>query len=758
MSEATETRSAGVDFRGLFRELRATLKASGPETQQSLQAVVALVASHFGSNVCSLYQFDEARENLFLRATKGLRPEAIGRTVLRLGEGLVGTIARIRQPLALEFAQEDERFIFHPETGEEIYQSFLGVPLIRAQTLLGVLVLQHREPRAYTPEEIEDCETVGQFLSEMLHQVTDEGVQREPAEPEGSLRLSALPLSAGLAVGKVKLHLKETVIRRWRTDDPAPEIVRLETALLQVEHALETLIARPETVADTEMTELLEADLMLARDKGWRERIVDAIEGGLTAEAAVQSEREELDARMKAISNDYIRARLQDLDDLSYRLLTTLSEEETPDVVSDLEPGTVLVCRSLGTSELLQAGHGRLAGLVVVDATPSSHLAIIASALNIPALGQAPEALTRLHDGDPIILDAINGQLIARPGPSVLANFETHIASRETARTETAASAGEPSVSRDGVAVTVMANAGLLLDLEEVDRSEAAGIGLYRTEMMFLIRSHLPSVEEQTQLYRRVFDRMGDRPVVFRTLDVGSDKKLAYLKEHEREANPALGWRAIRVSLDQPDLLCDQLRALLLAADGRTLRVMFPMISEAEEIAAARAMLDEVAAEHTARGGTPPERLEVGIMIEVPALLWDLDRVLAMVDFASVGTNDLFQFLYAADRTNPRTDNRFGVFKPANLRVLTAIARTAEKLGKPVSICGELAGSPLGMLMLLGCGFRTLSMSPAKIPDMKAAVRALDIRKVERHVRKLAKSAEGSVRKELAELARSFDL
>ena len=754
MTDTAEPRHATIDFRSLFRALRRILKAGERDTQQSLQAVVSLLAEHFESNVCSLYQFDSDHDELFLRATKGLRAEAVGRTALHVGEGLVGTIAETRQPLALEYAQADERFIFRPETGEEIYQSLLGVPLVRARSLLGVLVLQHREPRAYSPEEVEDCETVAQFLSEILQRVPDGSFTRERSTERGARRLSGVPLSPGLAVGAAKLYLKEITIRRWRAPDPAPEIMRLETALLQLEHALEALIRKPDAAADSEMTEFLEADLMLARDKGWRARIVAGIETGLSAEAAVQHEREALAGRMRAVSNDYIRARLQDLDDLSYRLLSTLTGEALHSLSEGLSTDTVVVCRSLGTAELLRAGPGSMAGLVVVDATPSSHLAIIASSLNVPALGQADAALTELKDGDPVILDAVNGQLIARPSPAVLANFEASIAAREVSETAETRTSATPSVSRDGVPVPVMANAGLLLDLEEVDRAGAMGIGLYRTEMMFLIRAHLPDVAEQTQLYRRIYDRMGDRPVVFRTLDVGSDKRLAYLKEHEREANPALGWRAIRVSLDQPDLLQDQLRALFAAADGRPLRVMFPMISEAEESLAARALLDTVREERAAAGGALPDPLEVGIMIEVPGLLWDLERVLGMVDFASLGTNDLFQFLYAADRNNPRTDSRFEVLKPANLRLLKGIADTAARLGKPVSVCGELAATPMGMVALLGCGFRAFSMSPARVPEIKSAIRALDVATVERRVRDLSQIEAGSVRDEIAALLR----
>ncbi len=754
--KGVEGHVASADFRGLFRDLRAILRAGGNDTQQSLQAIVELLAAHFRSDVCSLYQLDSARGDLLLRATQGLRPEAVGRTALRVGEGLVGTIAETRRPLALASAQADERFMFRPETGEEIYQSFLGVPLIRAGTLLGVLVVQQREPRRYSEVEIEDCETVAQFLSEMLHQVARGPRVGEDAGPRTVLRLSAVPLSPGLAKGKAVLYLKDIVIRRWQVPNPAPELVRVQAALQGLEAALDALMGLPDGAIDPETQELLETDLMLVRDKGWREKIEAAIGRGLSAEAAVQSVREDLRVRMKAISNDYLRARLLDLDELSHRLLVELTGEDRRDLLEGLAPDSILVCRSLGTAELLRTERGRLAGLVVVDATPSSHLAIIARSLKIPALGQVPEALTDVRDGDLVILDALNGQLIARPSESVAAEFESHVTARRADETRDLGLSDRPCRSRDGVSMRVMANAGLLLDLDEIERFATVGVGLYRTEMAFLVRAQLPSVEEQARLYRRIYDRMGDRPVVFRTLDVGSDKKLAALQGHRKEANPALGWRAIRMGLDDPALLCDQFRALLSAADGRVLRIMFPMVSEVEEFQAARQLLTKATARHLARGGAAPERLDVGVMIETPAVLWDLERLLEAADFASVGTNDLFQFLYAADRTNPRTDARFEVLRSANLRLLTTIAATAGRLGKPVSVCGELAGAPLGAIALVGCGFRTFSVSAARIAQIKAILDAVDVGLVEQRIQALARRPGGSVRDEIADLAREF--
>jgi len=745
------------DLRDLLKELRAIMRADDG-VQKHLQAIVALISGHFGSEVCSLYKTDNSDGSFVLKATKGLRMEAVGRTKLRPGEGLVGAVAESRQPLALENAQADERFAFRPETGEEIYQSFLGVPLVRAQTLHGVLVLQHRQPRNYDNEDIEDCETVAQFLSEMLHRVTVEAVDQPDAGLDGSHRISAVALSPGLTIGEVVLYLKDIVIRRWQVADPGPELIRLEDALQGLESRLESLLLLPDTIADPDKQELLQTDLMLVRDQGWRQKIVGAIGQGLSVEAAVQSVREDLKERMEAISNAYLRERLLDIDELSHRLLAELTNQNPSRLTEGLPPNSILVCRSLGMPELLQLDRKNLAGLVVADATPSSHLAIIARSLKIPALGQAPGALTKLHDGNRVVLDAINGQLIVRPSDSVVSQFEAHIQARRKRDSQEQSLSGLPCRSRDGISMRLLANAGLLLDLDEIVPAETDGIGLYRTEMAFLVRDRFPSVEEQVQLYRRIYERMGDKPIMFRTLDIGSDKELPYFEDHQKEANPALGWRGIRIALDHPDLLRDQLRALMTAAEGRALRVMFPMITEVEEFEAARELLFSLVQDHQDQGGLAPTCLEAGVMIEIPALLWDLERLLGLVDFASVGTNDLFQFLAAADRNNARTNDRFEVLKPGSLRMLSTIAQTASRLDKPVSVCGEMCSSPLELLALVGCGFRAFSMSAVHLAHIKAVICSLDVGVVEERIQELSCLQAGSVRNEIKILAQDLGI
>jgi phosphotransferase system enzyme I (PtsP) len=756
--ESAKSEDLRLDSRKLFRDLRSTLRAEGGSARARMQLVVDLIAGHFHAAVCSLYQADAEGRLLTLAATKGLRREAVGTTALRFGEGLVGTVAGSRHPLSLEDAQADKRFAFRPETGEEAYKSFLGAPLIRAERLLGVLVLQHQERRAYGPEEVEHFETVAQFLSELMHQLPNQASGSAASLHSGTIQISARALSPGLAMGKAFFHLKDITIRRWRAEDPAEELARLEAALQDLEETLQSLLISPKAAEDAETRELLEADLMLVRDKGWCNRIADAIGRGLSAEAAVQTIREETRARMETVANDYIRERLLDLDDLSHRLLANLTGHEHANPISAIPPGSILVSRALGTAELLQLRRRRIAGLLVTDATPAAHLAIVARALKIPALGQAPEALSKIAHGDTVILDALNGCLIARPSAALLAESKDHIAARHLRENQEHSGRYRPCVSRDGVAMTVMANAGLLLDLEEIEKLQTDGIGLYRSEMAFLGEHRFPSREDQARTYRRVFEAMGDRPVFFRTLDIGADKQLSYFRASHRENNPALGWRAIRIGLDRPDIMTDQARALFSAAEGRALRVMFPMVSSVAEFDAARALFLEARTAHVRDGGKAPATLGIGVTVEVPALLWDLDRLFERADFASLGSNDLFQFLFAADRDNPKTSGRFDVFSPPALRLMTELSRAAARHGKPISVCGEICGTPLGVLALTGCGYRHFSVASMQIPDVRAALRSLDVAVVEDRIQELAKLPAASLQDDLQELTRSFGI
>ncbi|HEY0526101.1 MAG TPA: phosphoenolpyruvate--protein phosphotransferase, partial [Stellaceae bacterium] len=413
----------------------------------------------------------------------------------------------------------------------------------------------------------------------------------------------------------------------------------------------------------------------------------------------------------------------------------------------------VLLGRTMGPAELLDYDRKRLKGVILEEGSPTAHVSIVARALDIPMIGRVKDLLKRVESGDLLVVDGDNAQVLVRPSDDVQQAIEVSIGARADQRARYAATRDLPAETRDGRSVALQLNAGLLIDLPHLDETGAAGIGLFRTEIPFMVRSTFPDVQQQTEFYKRVLDYAGDRPVTFRTLDIGGDKVLPYLPEIEDE-NPAMGWRAIRIALDRPAMLRHQLRGLIAAGSGRRVRIMFPMISEVAELDAARRVLDLELARAAARGIAPPAAVEVGVMLEVPALLWQLPMLLPRVDFISVGTNDLLQFLFACDRGNPRLANRYDPLAPCVLHALGALVTACDEADVPLGLCGEMAGHPLEAMALVGIGFRMLSMTSSSIGPVKTMIRSLTIAPLREFLAEQATAADHSLRGKLAAFAR----
>lgn len=737
--------------RALLRRLREIMRHRGT-VQDRLDMVVRLIADHMTAEVCSIYAMAPGSV-LELRATKGLKTEAVHRTRLAVGEGLVGDIAEHARPLALAEAQSHPRFAYRPETGEEIYHSFLGVPLLRGGSVIGVLVVQNVEPRSYSEADVEICETAAMALAELIDQVIA-AEARDETPTSMPVRLAGETLNPGIAMGTAVFHQRRIVISRIVAEDPDREIGRLREALVAVESTMSRRLSDAGSAEGREYQEILETYLMLVQDRGWQNRMEDAIHSGLTAEAAVQKVQNETRARMLSISDRYLRERLADLDDMASRLLGHLAGDVQQASMHEAHADAVVVARNLGPAELLDYDTDKLRAVVLVEGSQTAHVAIVARALDIPMVGRCPGAATQILDGDFVIVDGNTGQVLVRPGENVRVEFAANIAAHAREEARFKALRDLPAVTEDGADIELSANAGLLIDLPHVQESGAGGIGLYRTEVAFMIRDELPDVAAQTALYARVLDDMGDKPVVFRTLDVGGDKDLPALRLEQEEDNPAMGWRAIRVSLDRPRLLRDQLRAMIEAASGRRLRLVFPMITEVAEFESARAILAQELEAWTARGGAAPTEVKAGAMLEVPALLWQLPALLARVDFLSVGSNDLFQFLFASDRTNPKVSDRYDVLSPAVLTLLRDLASKANEAGVPLTLCGEMAGNPIEAMAAIGCGLHQLSMQPTRLPAVKAMVRSLEVAPLRNLVRELSAGAGHSVREELRSFAK----
>jgi len=739
--------------RVLLRRLREIM-AERQSAQARLDKLVSVIAANMVAEVCSIY-LRRAGGVLELFATEGLNRAAVHNTRLKPGEGLVGLVATTAEPLNLSNAPEHPSFSYRPETGEDPFHSFLAVPIVRGERVFGVLTVQNRTARHYDEEEEEALATIAMVLAEVVAQ----GTLVDPAEIDEAELSPTRPavfrgegLAEGLAIGTVFLHEPRVKVDRMIADDPGAELRRLEDALESLRLAVDAMLESSELDLAGETREVIEAYRLFAHDQGWRQRLSDAVRTGLTAEAAVERVQDETRARINRANDPYLRGRLHDFDDLARRLLRHLTKSD-PRLEADALPDkAVVVARSMGPAELLDYGRNRIAGLVVEEAAETSHIAIVARSLGIPLIGGVDEIADSTRAGDRIVVDAETGEVHIRPPNEIIVAFQAKQALIAQRVARFAAIRDEPAVTRDGVRVNLYMNAGLLLDLPHLTESGAEGIGLFRTELQFMIGSKMPRLNDQIAFYRQVLDAADRKPVVFRTLDLGGDKVPSYGRA-VREENPALGWRALRIALDRPALLRYQVRALIIAADGRELRLLLPMVSEVAEFAAAQ---DQIAreVERARRVGTKlPKDIKLGAMIEVPSLLFELGQILELADFVSVGSNDLLQFVFAADRTNPVVSRRYDTLSPAVLNLVRRIADSTSERSPEVSFCGEIAGRPLEAMALVGLGITSLSMQASNIGPVKMMIRNLDTRALRPVVEKLCATRGPSARAELTDFA-----
>ena len=740
--------------RRALRRLRTIMAGSGT-AEERLEQLVRVVADEVVAEVCSVY-VRRAGDVLELFATQGLNPSAVHMTRLRVGEGLVGTVAATARPLNLPDAQAHPQFSYRPETGEEIYHSLLGVPMIRGGRVRGVLVIQNRALRNYSEEEVETLEVIAVVIAELIAG----GELISPVERTSTqgnailpIRMTGVRISGGLAMGEAVLHMPPVGIPRLFADEPAAERDRLAAALSKMHSQLDEMLELTELRSTGEHQDVLASYRQFAEDRGWLRRIREAIDGGLTAEASVQKVQDDTRARMAQITDPYLSERLYDLDDLANRLLQHLSGAASMASDESLPDDVVLLAHNMGPAELLDYEPKRLRGLVLEEGSATSHVAIVARALNIPVLGMVKGMLSRIDPLDPVVVDGDNAQIFVRPGEDIQQMVADNIQMHERRRAAYAAMRDEPAMTKDGVRISLNLNAGLLMDIQTLDESGADRVGLYRTEIPFMVRAEFPSVESQIELYSNVLDQAGGKSVMFRTLDIGGDKQLPYLREFI-DQNPAMGWRAIRVGLDRPGMLRQQLRALIRAAKGRNLDVMFPMITEVAEFKLARRILDLEVERERVRGGALPNELRVGAMLEVPSLMWQLDALMPLVDFISVGSNDLFQFMFATDRGNPRVAERYDVLSPGLLSLLRSLANRCEAASVPLSLCGEMAGKPIEAMALIGVGFRNISMPPATLGAVKSMTRSVSASKLAEYLETLLDAPDHSLREKLRAYAR----
>ena len=717
MVKATESES-----RNLLMRLREAM-AGDDAGQARLDKITQLIADSMHCEVCSVYLFCDD-ETLELCATQGLNVESVHQTRMRIGEGLVGRVAKFGKVVNTPDAPSAKGFRYMPETGEERYASFLGVPIQRLGEMLGVLVVQSKEAREFSSDAVYALEVVAMVIAEMteLGAFVGEGAALSPLHQQPVL-LRATIAQEGAVEGHVWLHEPRVVVTNPIADDPHRELERLHEAVEELRVGVDKMLEVTQT-GDKEQLQVLEAYRMFANSKGWMRRMEEDIGRGLSAEAAVEKEQSQARARMLQVQDAYLRERLSDLDDLSNRLLRILTGQGSA-TGAEMPDDPVLVARNIGPGELLEYGRS-LRGIVLEEGSVGSHAAIIARALAIPLVVRTKRITNEALNGDHIMVDGEQGVVHLRPDDTVVGAFRDKIAMQAKAQERYASIRDKKAITRDGSRVHLLMNAGLMADLPSLENSGAEGVGLFRTELQFLVRNQMPKRSELVALYQRVLDSAGGKRVVFRTLDIGSDKVLPYMKPTD-EPNPALGWRAIRVGLDKPGVMRMQLQALIRAANGRPLSIMFPFVAQFEEFRDAKAEVDKTIERERRLGHALPSKLEVGAMLETPSLAFAPQKFFDEVEFLSIGGNDLKQFFFAADRENERVRRRYDTLNVSYLSFIAQIVERCEISGTPLSFCGEDAGRPIEAVCLAAMGLRILSMRPASVGPVKSLLMRVDL-------------------------------
>jgi phosphotransferase system enzyme I (PtsP) len=724
--------SAAASARQILTRLHEVM-ASRLHAQAKLDHVVDIIGESLSSEVCSIYLLREGMLELY--ATRGLNKSAVHVTRMAIGEGLTGTIAENVETLNLAEARAHPDFQYRPETGEDKFHSFAGVPIVYRERSVGVLCVQHIDPRRYEEVEIEALQTTAMVLSELIANaelVDDEQVRGTPELTE-TQTITGLTLVKGLGAGQAVYHQPRVQITQTVAEDTEAERQRVYRAFDKMREQIDGLANQAEFGVGGEHEEVLETYKMFAYDEGWSRRINEAIDSGLTAEAAIERVQQHTRMRMREIDDPLLADRMHDLEDLANRLLRIVSGQLGTAATQTLPKDTILLARNLGPAELLEYDKRRLKGVILEEGSLTAHVVIVARAMGVPVLGRAN--LGRgglkacLRDGDEVLLDATAGTATVRPSSQVADAFARRFAASRERQAAYASLRDVEPFTRDGTRIQVMMNAGLRDDMSNLAMTGADGVGLFRTEFQFLVSATLPQRERQTRLYRDVLEAAGDKPVIFRTVDIGGDKSVPYLSSDVAEAdeNPAMGWRALRLGLEREGLMKAQARSLLEAAAGRSLYVMFPMVSEPWEFDAAKAVFDHQLELMRRNRKLRPEAIHFGAMLEVPALAEVLDLLLPKLSFLSVGTNDLTQFLFAADRANPKLAQRYDWLSHSIVRFLRRVVLNSVGSGVDLGVCGEMGGRRLEAMALLGIGFRRLSITPAAVGPIKELVRRIDL-------------------------------
>lgn len=735
----------------ILKLMRQVTEGNDP-VQAKLEKIIALIAERMQADAANCYvAVDDYTLELF--ASYGFNPNVAHKVYMRFGEGLVGEVAQNNRSIAVADAWSHPKFSYKPDLGEENYKSFLGVPLIRWNRSIGVLTVQNKDIHEYSQLEIEILETVAMVLSELIASDEMSEFRKTLTKARGISdreRVKGISLSKGYGLGNAVVHRRRQAVNKIFAEDKQKELNRLEVAHRQMNEDLEKKFASTK-LGIGEHIEILDAYKMFAQDKGWYKKIADNVQGGLTAEAAVERAYEDMWNRLSATTDTYLKERLHDLRDVADRLQSYLSGDYG--AVNDIESDNIIVVsQTMGPADLMDYDYTKIRGLIIEDGTPTMHVAIVAKALGIPVIAKIKGIFDEIKTGELIAIDGNDGYVYQNPSEAIQKRFRGKIAEKEKLQAKMDELRDKPSVTKDGVRINLAINVGLAFDLDYIASTNCDGIGLYRTEIPFMASEVMPDVDRQLVYYKELMEKAGDRRVIFRSLDVGSDKLLPYWS-NSGEENPAIGWRSIRITLDRRAILRKQVRAFLRSAAGKELNVMFPMISNLSEFEEAKETLMIELEKEKRRGHEVPAKVNVGLMIEVPALLFQLDAILEQADFISIGTNDLAQFIFACDRGNPRLTERYDVLSAPFLNMMGEIVRKADQHKVYCSVCGEMAGNPIEAMALIGLGFRNLSMSGSSFGRVKSMVRSINVSEVSDYIKTLLKSHKKSLRPQLISYA-----
>lgn len=733
------------------------------DLQETLDNIVTIVAKRMGSEVCSIYLLEDDGETLVLKATKGLSKSAVGKIMMKTSEGLSGLVVQTRDMVTTDNAPAHPRYKYFKHSKEERYLSFLGLPLFERKTPIGVIVVQTVAARSFTEVEISILRTITFQISSIVlnaklldsiqskeqerayyeqelarlktHRPSDGG--REQPETKSKTRaLVGTAVSPGFSHGKVYIldRFSDKVIKVAKVGSVEEELHKFRIALEKVTIQTIYMEKRVSELLSEDDASIFHTHLMILEDRGFLNKISDLIDQGVGATRAVHEVVQGYIEVFSAMEDPYLRERSADMEDIGRRIIDVLEGNENDGV--KLKEKRVIVAEDIFPSDMAMLDHDKILGIVTEKGNIYSHAAIMAKSLGIPAVVGVKGLLHAANVKDQVIVDGTSGHIYLNPEKQIREEYLRLEKEYTTRLKELEPLRDLPAVTTDGIRILLRANIGLVSDVRTAVANGAEGVGLYRTEFPYMARTTFPNREEQASLYRKILEGFPKQPVNIRTLDIGGDKGLPYFS-YPHEDNPFLGWRSIRVSLDEEEIFREQLAGILLAAPAGQATIMFPLISCLDEVRRIRSIMDAVVAELCQQGHDVSAGLPMGIMVEVPAAVQIIDRLAAEVDYLSIGTNDLIQYLLAADRNNAKVKQYYEPYHPAVLHAIKRVADVGQQMGKKVSVCGEMAADPLNALLLVGMGIREFSLSAPSIPLVKQALRSHSLRLCQAMARKV---------------------